>query len=93
MSSKAHFCVLTLPMLYAVVHWACVRRDRVQLALLLLVFATGTLTVKGLVGTSVGNELLARGSVCWHTVLTLWACGRALRSGFGPSVNAATAAS
>lgn len=83
MSSKAHFCVLTLAMLFCVTHYARVKRDPVQLGLLVLVFITGTLTVKGLVGSSIGNELLARGSVCWHTVILMFATGRALRVGFG----------
>jgi hypothetical protein len=83
MSSKAHFCVLIIAMLFTVTHYFAVRRDVIQLLLLICVLVTGTLTMKGLVGTSLGNEFLARGSVCWSTVLVLLATGRALRLGFG----------
>ena len=83
MSSKAHFCVLLIPILFSVVHWFAVRRDPLQLLLLCGVFATGTLTMKGLLGTELGNQFLARGSVCWCTVLVLFLTGRALRFGFG----------
>jgi len=85
MSSKAHFCVLLVAVLFSVTHWLAVRRDPLQLVLLLAVFATGTLTMKGLLGTTLGNELLARGAVCWSTVLVLLVTGRALRLGLQPA--------
>jgi len=79
MSSKAHFCVLLMALLFTVTHYLMVRRDRVQLALLIGVFVTGTLTMKGLVGTELGNQFLAHGMVCWSTLLVMIATGRALR--------------
>ncbi|MFC1888711.1 glycosyltransferase family 87 protein [Thermodesulfobacteriota bacterium] len=82
MSSKAHFCVLLMALMFTVTHYLAVRRDRIQLLLLIGVFVTGTLTVKGLVGTAIGNQFLAYGFVCWSTVLVLIATGRALRIGF-----------
>ena len=79
MSSKAHFCVLLLALLFTVTHYFVVRRDRTQLLLLVGVFVTGTLTMKGLVGIELGNQFLARGMVCWSTVLVMLATGRALK--------------
>lgn len=81
MSSKAHFCVLTLAIFFAVIHYADVRRDRIQLAGLVLCFVSGTLTAKGVVGSSLGNELLARGSVMWHTLIVMAVTERALCMG------------
>jgi hypothetical protein len=92
MSSKAHFCVLTLAALFAVSHYALVRRDRTQLVLLVLAAATGLLSMKGLVGSSFGNVLLANGVVCWHTVLLMLAAGRALRLGMSDRRAASAAA-
>ncbi len=79
MSSKSHFCVLLLPLAYAVAVWGGAgRRDRWLACLLVFVFIAGTCTVKGLVGRALGGQLLALGAVTWTAVATLAATLRAL---------------
>ena len=51
MSSKSHFCVLLLPITFCVADFLYRKRDPVVGALLALVFVSGTLTVKGHLGT------------------------------------------
>jgi hypothetical protein len=67
MSSKSHFCLLVLPILFCVETWLRTR-DRRVLAALLVAFVAGTLTSKGIVGSRVGNLLLAHGAVTWTTL-------------------------
>ena len=72
MSSKSHFCVLLIPMAFCVHHFLrC--RGPVLGALLVGVFAVGTLTTKGVVGRELGNWLLAYGAVTWGAALSLLA--------------------
>ena len=78
MSSKAHFCVLLLPLGYALASWLYRGRDAWLGALLLAVLITGPLTTKGLLGNELGSVVLARGAVAWSTLLALLATGRAL---------------
>ena len=72
MSSKAHFCVLLLPVAVCV-HDALIHRGRVSIAALATVFVIGTLTSKDLIGRELGNQLLAMGTVTWLTVTLLCA--------------------
>lgn len=77
MSSKAHFCVLVLPAVFCTqALWFT--RDRWLWALLLAEIGIGTLTVKGIVGTAIGNHCLAYGSVTWSALIALVATLRAL---------------
>lgn len=76
MSSKSHFCVLLLPMALAVAWYLYRGRDRLLLWLLVLAFALGTATTKGIWGRELGNRLLAFGVVTWHTVVVMAACAR-----------------
>ncbi len=78
-SSKQHFCILLLPAVFCVQRLLRAERDR---ALLLLVAGSALfslLTIKGLTGSRLGNELLAMGAVTWATALLLAASLRALR--------------
>ncbi len=73
MSSKAHFCVLALPIAYCLSDFLFRRHSAVLGALLLIVFILGTLTVKNMIGRRLGNLFLAYGSVMWCTVALLLA--------------------
>lgn len=77
MSSKAHFCVLLIPAAFCL-RETLVRRDRLLWCLLGAWALAGLLSMKGLVGTGLGNRLLAYGSVTWTTVLALAATARGL---------------
>lgn len=90
MSSKSHFCVLLLPALFCAVHWFWFGRDKVVAALLALAFVLGTLTVKGLVGRSLGNVFLAYGSVTWTTVALMLATAHVLHWGRSPATGSST---
>lgn len=63
MSSKAHFCVLLVPIAFCVADYLYRKRDRAVGLLLLVSFVFGTLTVKGILGKKFGNILLAHGTV------------------------------
>lgn len=78
MSSKSHFCVLVVPLAVCLADFLYRERDPLLGLLLLIVFAAGTLTAKGIVGRSLGNELLARGSVTLCALASLLAAGRVL---------------
>jgi hypothetical protein len=73
MSSKSHFCVLLFATAFCVADLLYRRRDAVVVVLLAAVFACTTLSTKDIVGKSLGNQLLARGSVTWAALLTLLA--------------------
>ena len=75
MSSKQHFCALLVPVVYCVVGWLARGRDRRVGAALVLLFLCGPATAKDLVGRSVGDALLACGSVTWCTVICFAASG------------------
>ncbi len=77
MSSKSHFGVLLLPIALAAFLVCRGCRDRALIAGLALVFVIGTLTTKGVVGSRLGNVLLAYGSVTWTAVLALMLTARA----------------
>ena len=82
MSSKAHFGVLLLPIAHQLAALFGRRRDAVVIACLVGVFALGTLTSKGLLGSELGNAVLARGSVTWCALLALLGSLRVIRSGW-----------
>lgn len=77
MSSKSHFGVLMLPAALAAVLIVRGCRDLALLALAAGVFACGTLSTKGLLGSARGNWLLAHGSVSCTAVLALLLAWRA----------------
>jgi Glycosyltransferase family 87 len=70
MSSKSHFCVLLLPIAFCCYHYFHVRRSRVVLGCLLVLLG-GALTSHSVVGTRMGYQILARGSVTWCTLAAL----------------------
>ncbi|MBK8095907.1 MAG: DUF2029 domain-containing protein [Planctomycetes bacterium] len=76
-SSKAHFCIWLLPGAFLAAALFR-RRDPMLWLLALLAFAVGTLTAKGVVGSALGNRLLAYGTTTWSTVLLALATVRAL---------------
>lgn len=83
-SSKAHFCVWLFPAAFLADR---VLRGRFDVRLLLLVglaILVGTFGAKDLVGTRLGNRLLAYGNVTWCTVLLLLATVLALRPTAAP---------
>lgn len=77
MSSKSHFGVLLLPIAFSVHHYLYRRRDPFLVACFAVLIA-GTLTSKGIVGRTVGDGVLARGSVTWCAVAALLAAVRCL---------------
>lgn len=77
-SSKSHFCVWLFPAAFLADRVLRGRRDPLLLGLIgaaMLLACTGA---KDLVGTAVGNKLLAYGNVTWCTVLLLLATVRSL---------------
>ena len=78
-SSKQHFCILLLPAVFCVDRLLRGGRDRLLLALTAGSGLCSLLTIKGLTGSRMGNELLAMGAVTWATALLLAASVRALR--------------
>lgn len=75
MSSKSHFCVLLVPIAFCVADLLYRRRSVIVTVLLAFTFVFGTLTVKGLLGSSLGREFLARGTVTWCTLSVFVATG------------------
>lgn len=71
MSSKSHFCVLIVPAAFCLVEVLYRRRRPWVIAWLVAAFVLGALTTRGLVGRTLGRELLARGSVAWSTLCLL----------------------
>jgi hypothetical protein len=70
MSSKAHFCVLLLPV--AVICWdALANRKVLSFAGLTFAFAAGTLTSKDLIGRELGDQVLAWGTATWISLVLL----------------------
>jgi hypothetical protein len=63
MSSKAHFCVLLVPIAFCAAQALYRKRDRILIALLVAMFATGTLSSKGILDKELGRTALAYGSV------------------------------
>jgi hypothetical protein len=77
MSSKSHFGVLLLPVAYCLAELWRRRRDPLVVGLLVVMFITGTLTVKGIVGTAGGRFILGYGTV---TICALAAFAAAVRT-------------
>lgn len=78
MSSKAHFCVLLVPVAFCLLH--CLRERRpVATGLLVLAFVLGSLTSKDILGKLAGlvasQRVLAAGAVTWCAVSVLLATG------------------
>lgn len=78
MSSKSHFCVLLVPITFCVADFFYRKRDPIVAALLIAIFATGTLASKGIWGRALGNEILARGSVTVCALCALLATAHVL---------------
>jgi hypothetical protein len=78
MSSKAHFCVLLLPLAFCLADFLYRRHDPLVGLMLLLFFTLGTATAKGLLGTTLGNQVLSAGSLTWCALALLLATGRVL---------------
>lgn len=79
MSSKSHFCVLLLPVAFCTAHVLGGHRDGLLIGLGAGVALLGTATIKGLVGSRLGNWFLAHGSVTWTAALALVGTVRALQ--------------
>jgi len=78
MSSKSHFCVLLIPISYCLLDLLYRKRDPIVAALMTLIFLTGTITTKGLLGVDLGNEFLARGTVTFATLCAFLATAHIL---------------
>jgi Glycosyltransferase family 87 len=79
MSSKAHFCVVLLPIAYCV-QQVLLHRSRAQMAMLALFGVINTASSKDLIGKAVGDWVLAFGPVTWATLLALIATAWQLQS-------------
>lgn len=79
MSSKSHFGVLIVPVAYCLAAEWNGRRDALTRVLLVVMFAVGTLTVKGIVGNSLGRYILGYGTVTWCAVAGLLAAARTMQ--------------
>jgi hypothetical protein len=75
MSSKSHFCVLVVPSAFCLAALLHDRRSPLAWALLGFAAILGTTTSKGVIGSSLGNEFLARGSVTICALAILLATG------------------
>lgn len=80
MTSKAHLCLLLLPISYCVTDFVYRQRSYFVGAMLTIVFLTGTLASKGLVGSYLGNRLLGYGFPTWSIFACLFATGYTLNS-------------
>lgn len=69
-SSKAHFAILVLPVMQ-LVRAAVMERSRVAQISVCLLAGLGPLTVKGLVGSEMGDQLLLWGAPAFFTLATL----------------------
>ena len=78
MSSKQHFCTLLVPISFCVIDVFYRRRDPIVIGSLLVVFLFGTLGTKDLIGQSLGNRLLAYGSLTLCASACLLATGHVL---------------
>lgn len=78
MSSKSHFCVLLVPITFCAADFFYRKRDPIVGAFLVLILATGTLASKGIWGSHIGNEILARGSVMFCALCAFLACAHVL---------------
>lgn len=78
MSSKQHFCTLLVPVAYCAADVVKNRLSRGVVLSFAAVFLLGTLGVKDLVGRSLGNQLLATGSLTWCALALLLGGGGVL---------------
>ncbi len=78
MSSKSHFGVLLIPIAFCTFDLLYRKRDWIVATLLALIFLTGTITTKGLLGVDLGNEFLARGTVTFATLCAFFATAHVL---------------
>lgn len=78
MSSKSHFGVLLIPIAYCLLDLIYRKRDLIVATLMALIFITGTVTTKGLLGVDLGNEFLARGTVTFATLCAFFATAHIL---------------
>jgi Glycosyltransferase family 87 len=79
MSSKAHFCVVLLPIAFCV-QQALLHRSRAQMGMLALFGVINTASSKDLIGKGVGDWVLAFGPVTWAALLALVATAWQLRA-------------
>jgi len=79
MSSKAHFFLLLLPGCVMMRFWMWEKKDWILTSIFIIMFFYGTLTVKDLVGTTIGHAALATGSVTWCTLLAMLGTWRVMR--------------
>ncbi len=79
MSSKAHFCVVLLPVAFCV-QQMLLHRSRSQMLMLALFGVINTASSKDLIGKDAGDSLLAFGPVTWATLLALLATAWQLQS-------------
>jgi hypothetical protein len=79
MSSKAHFFLLVLPATVIIRYYIWERRDRLILAILIIMFIYGSLSAKDIIGTKAGHAVLATGSVTWCTLLAMLGTWRVMR--------------
>ncbi len=70
MSSKAHFCILLLP-IAALVREALTTRHPIDTATIVFTFLLGTVTSKDIVGRELGHQILGFGTVTWITLTLL----------------------
>jgi len=92
MSSKAHFAALLLPVAFCMAHFLYRRRDPWLAAAFVVMLLISSMTVKGIWGTTLGDKILARGSVCWTALLCLLITVRVLRDRLRTAQPATTAA-
>ncbi len=80
MTSKSHLCLLLLPISYCVTDYMYRKRSYLMTGLLLLIFITGPLTAKTIVGNFLGNRILGYGFPTWSILFCLLATGVVLKS-------------
>jgi len=78
MSSKSHFGVLLIPIAWCLLDLLYRKRDPIVATLMALIFVTGTITTKGLLGVDLGNQFLARGTVTFATLCAFFATAHIL---------------
>ena len=90
-SSKAHFAVLTLPVMQ-IVRAAAIDRSRVARVASIGLALLGPLSVKGIVGSAWGDRLLVWGAPTFFTLLTLATLWHLRRQAELPATRAVTEA-
>lgn len=82
-SIKTHFCVLLLPIAYCLTHLLYRRRDLFVGVSLVAFCLLSTMTIKGILGIGLGNQVLAYGSVTASALALYLATGRILLGASG----------